>query len=136
MPEGMLITVTVVVHPAAQSYLDAAARTDGATAADREAFKFQQYRESAVTGSYAFEAMGMAVRAAGNGGDAAHHPDREHRGGVGQGGQGRVRGVHAAGAERGDGALQQHAPQSWAASDGAGDREDVPGWAGTALWGD
>jgi hypothetical protein len=42
MPEGMLITDIVVAHPAAQSYLDAAARTDGAAAADHEVFKVQK----------------------------------------------------------------------------------------------
>jgi hypothetical protein len=41
--EGMLITVVVVVHPAAQSYLDAAARTDGAAATDREALGMETY---------------------------------------------------------------------------------------------
>jgi hypothetical protein len=59
MPEGMLITDVVVVHPAAQSYLEAAARTDGTAATDREAFKVQKFRASADTGAYAFEAMGV-----------------------------------------------------------------------------
>jgi hypothetical protein len=136
MPEGMLITDIVVAHPAAQSYLDAAARIDGAAAVDREAFKVQKYRESADTGAYAFEAMGVETYGRlGAGTMRLINRTRGDRGVVGQGGQGRVRRVNAAGDERGVGALQRHALQGRAQGDGACDGEDVPGRATRALRG-
>jgi hypothetical protein len=59
--EGIPSTDTVVAHPKALTNLTAAARSDGAAAANRQTHKIRNGRERAGTGACALKGMGMGT---------------------------------------------------------------------------
>ena len=70
MPEGVLVVDVSVVHPAAETYVQVAANTDGAAAEVRGARKVAKYVCSQAGGGYAFEPI--IVETYGRVGEPAH----------------------------------------------------------------
>jgi hypothetical protein len=131
MPDGMLVNDVSVINPAAESYVRAAARADGAAAEARDALKIRNCREGGDGGAHAFSPLSMETyerlgKAAMQllstlAGIAAH-----------SGGEARLRGEHAARAECRAVPGQRHAVSGGAASSGEGEWALIPGGAGGA----